>query len=216
MIYIAVISKGQTRVEWGMELKNQKFPLATQTSWNYFNANSLREAFHRRNLAVEGAIQTGCDMLMFWDDDIIFHKPMSVAKMIMAMRATPEISSLCAVYPMKNELAEPVCMEAPDQGASRIWEDGNVHQVWLVGTGATIYRVAHLQEVKPKLESYEVSNLDIANFFVPDEETENTDDFRFARIAEKHGMKQFIHGGIHADQMMLDGTRFKTKDWEVK
>ena len=214
IVVIATCTKGVIRIEHELAMIAQAWPLGHGRGFSAPRGFGIQDA---RNVAVKDAEAQGADALLFYDDDMIPTTPNALMKLITAMDQRPEIDVIAGVYPRRTYVPEPVCEKEPSMGAFWGWEDGEIHQCWMVGTGFTLYRMSAFDKMDVPTDLIKPVEYDEAvecrRIF---EIGTGTDDFHFAIEAEKVGIKQYVHGGVIAHQIGLDGETWKVEDARVR
>lgn len=213
-VTIATCTMGRITIEHELGIMAQAWPLGHGREYAVMKGYSIQDA---RNLAVRDAEMHESDLLMFYDDDMIPHSPDAVMTLINAIVQNDDIDVIGAVYPRRTEIPEPVVEKEQMTGAFWGWEDGEIHKVWMVGTGFTLYRMSAFDKLDVPTDKIKAADseepVDCRRIF---EISTTTDDFHFAALAQDAGINQYVHGGVMCDQIGLDGKRWKVSDARVK
>lgn len=198
-VLLAIPTRGTVRVEWATGLRIQAQP--TGLNWDMINilGHTCDDA---RNVSVQIAKEGGHEFLLFFDDDMVPYDELAFAKLINGISQHQEITALGGVYPRRYGTREPIVMREEGKGIWWGWEDGNIHKVWMTGTGFTIFRVNAL----PEVEEYEAPNGQKLGRYFQHNEFGMTDDMYLAQIFAKQGLGWYVHGGVKARQMDISGT----------
>lgn len=215
---VAVASINEVvRLEWAVVFGNAALPSGLPVHLRTITGKSLLDA---RNGAVAGAIEREVEYLMFWDDDVVPRRQDALIQLYSAMVANPEISIIGGVYPRRKYAApEPIVMHEKDGGAWWGWQDGEVHPVYMTGTGFTILRLADFAGLKLPahiLESGEV----IPQVFGAEDWAKAdgkvrgriTDDCWLADVCEANDLIWAVHGGVVCRQIDLHGQVYDIED----
>jgi hypothetical protein len=160
-----------------------------------------------RNVAMALARERESEYLVFYDDDMLPRDTDAVVRLVSTMERYRDIDVLGGVYPRRRSVPDPLVFKEEDGGVWWGWEDGQVHEVYMTGTGFMCLR---MERFGFPTEVYELRDSMIPRFF--DRTADRTDDFYFADLCKQNGRKQFVHGGVICDQMNLDGTRYSIED----
>ena len=214
IVIVAICTIGKIRIEHELAMLAQNWPLGHGRGFSAPRGYGIQDA---RNIAVKDAETQGADAIMFYDDDMIPTSPNALMKLITAMDQNPEMDVIAGVYPRRTDVPEPVVEKESGQGAFWGWEDGEIHQVWMVGTGFTLYRMSAFDKLDvptDKIQPVEYEEaVECRRIFEIDT---GTDDFHFAMAAQKVGIKQYVHGGVICHQIGLDGETWKVSDARVR
>lgn len=208
MLFIATPSLGLARTQWGLALGGHTWPVGRNRSHMGIANMTTCGA---RNLAIYMAIRNEgqYDYLMFWDDDVIPRTLTACINLVAVLDQREEVDIIGAVYPRRKEPPEPIVVKDEGHGTWWGWKDGNIHEVYLTGTGFTVFRTSALRKlVVPKTMS--VGGEELGVYF--DTQEGFTDDFWFARICKEQGLSWWVHGGVVCDQVSLDGKRWQVSD----
>ncbi len=203
-VLLAVPTRGVVRCEWATGFRIQAQP--TGLSWDMINimGHTCDDA---RNVSVQVAKDAGHEFLMFFDDDMIPYDELCFARLINGITQHPEIAALGGVYPRRYGTMEPIVVKNEADGVWWGWEDGNIHRVHMTGTGFTIFRMSSL----PEVETYSAPDgVEIGRYFGHNEYG-GTDDVRLALIFKEQELGWYVHGGVKARQIDIDG---KVYDFE--
>lgn len=208
-------SLGVNRFEWGLILRGQKVPLGQPITFGGMRGLSTCDA---RNVSVQNFLDRDFDYLMFYDDDMIPHTPDAITKLVSAMNKFDNIAVLSGIYPMKGDPPSPIAIKERSGGVYWGWEDGQLHKVFVAGTGLMVMRREIVEVLAEKDEKYEVhhegEDMEVPRIF--DFKDHNTDDFVLADKLEENGMEWYVHGGVTADQIAMDGNIFRFVDAKDK
>ena len=204
-IFIAVCTLGTVRAEWAVGLASMHQSTGRVQQLSLIKHMGIADA---RNLAVHAACASDCDYLLFWDDDVIPHKTDASKRLITVLDQHPEIDVVGGVYPMRRAVSEPVVIKEKGRGVYWGWKDGQLHEVYMVGTGFMAIRLASLKKTVP--EPYQVAQTDftLGKYFWIEEDGLGgltTDDFWFAEYCKHWGLTQYVHGGVECNQIQDDG-----------
>lgn len=214
---------GTTRVEWGLMLRSQRMPLGLNIM---FSAVQGEEIANARNLAMTEAIKRGIQYLMFYDDDILPREPKNLAMMLDTIKQQ-EVDICGAVYPARlRGHPEPIVVKKLGDGPWWGWQDGNLHKVYMTGTGFTIFDMGrifphlpeqyHVTSKQKNPDTGENEEWDLYKFFDFVDYQTGSDDFYLAEYAEKNGLNWYVHGGIMCDQVDRDGFVYRVEDAEPR
>jgi len=200
-LLIAVCTLGKVRAEWATSLAIMKPVTGRAYELTLIQGMATVDA---RNVAMALAFERQSEYLMFYDDDMLPRDPDCVLNLVSAMERYGDIDVLGGIYPRRRSVPDPLVFKEEGGGVFWGWEDGQIHPVYMAGTGFMILRMARFAAVD--VEFYPVQDSMLARFF--DRTDHLTDDFYFADLCKRAGFKQFVHGKVICDQMNLDGTRF--------
>jgi len=219
-LVVATCTLGKMRAESMVYLSRCGTPLGQKRMQLWVIGHTTQDA---RNIAATTAQGCGYEYLMFWDDDIVpkpsrvMPKGFGAAEVLLAtMDQNPEIDILGGVYPARQVNPAPIVTKRSLGEPWWGWEDGGIHKVWMTGTGFTIYRMSSLKKLNPESVEVEVPELPgqmahVLEYFVLDA-MGPTDDYHLAKRAEEAGLTWYVHGGVTADQLDLDGHMFRFED----
>lgn len=204
-IFVAVCTLGDVRAEWAVGLASMHQVTGRTRHLSLIKHMGIADA---RNFAVNVACSIDADYVMFWDDDVIPRRTDASNMLFTALDQHPEIDVISGVYPMRRNVPEPVCVGKKGSGIYWGWQDGNIHSVYMGGTGFMVIRIASLKETVP--EPYKIANTDYAlgRYFQIEDDGHGgvtTDDFWFAGYCEHWKLQQYVHGGVICDQIQKDG-----------
>jgi glycosyltransferase involved in cell wall biosynthesis len=197
-LLLAIPTRGAVRVEWATGLRIQAQP--TGLNWDMINilGHTVDDA---RNVSVQMAKDGNYEFVLFFDDDIVPHHELAFAKLINGIIQHPEIAALGGVYPRRYGTHEPIVVRELTQGVWWGWEDGNIHKVFMTGTGFTVFRMSAL----PEVEQYAAPDGTKIGRYFQHNEFGKTDDVFLAEMFAEQGLGWYVHGGVQARQMDLDG-----------
>lgn len=198
MLFIAVCSLGTVRIEWAMALATMKPLFGRGSDIGVVMGQATPDA---RNLAVALALAKEADYLLFWDDDMIPHTDEALRNLASALDRIPELATIGGVYPARRSSRDPVVCKDEGGGPFWDWRDGQIHEVYMAGTGFMLVRLSAL----PEVPTYQFGEVELPRYFARDE---RTDDFYFADLCKQHGLKQAVHGSVVCEQMQKNGERF--------
>lgn len=197
-IAIAICSTGLVRIEHEIALVQMRYPLARKCRvLAVVNNHGVSVA---RNMAVKKALMDDTEILVFWDDDIIPRSNTAIRRMVEVMTQNPEVDVLGGVYPVRSDTPEPIVVKAPGEGVWWGWQDGGVHEVYMTGTGFTAIRLARLADL-PAEQGDEWGNDLIVYFAEEAREGGISDDFYFAALCARGGLRWFVDGSTVCDQI---------------
>lgn len=202
-IVVATCTMGQVTMEWAFGYRMQSFPMNMSVS--LYNAKGYNVA-DARSMCVEFARQKNAKWLVFYDDDIIPHSKEAIMTLFYTMLGDDNIDILSGVYPAKFEAAPPIVWKDKWGGVDMGWKDGKVHEVYLGGTGLCIIRMSSLMALNVPMRR--VGDLLLSDYFGS---LERTDDVHLAEFVREQGQKLFVHGGVTADQIRLDGRIYELR-----
>lgn len=179
-LLVAVCTLGTVRAEWAASLATARPPMGRAQALVLVQNLPVVQA---RNKAIEVARARGAEYLLFWDDDMIPCTDNAMRQLMAVMEQRPEMDVLGGVYPLRVDVATPCVVEEQGRGPFWGWRDGAVHRVYMTGTGFMLLRLARLPEV----------------CFVDRED--ESDDFIFAERCAAIGLTQYVHGGVHCQQI---------------
>ena len=206
MLFIATPTLGQARTEWGIRLSGHTWPVGMNRS--HFAILGMVTCA-ARNFAVYLARKDKAQYLLFWDDDVLPRSVQATNDLVNAMAHNPEIDILGAVYPKRGMTADPIVVKEEGCGIWWGWQDGQIHQVHMSGTGFLLMRMSSLEKLVVPTEP-QVNGEEIGVYF--DTPEGYSDDFWFARLCAEQGLKWFVHGGVLCDQADLDGRLWKFEE----
>lgn len=192
---------GKVRVEWVTNLMTYRKLIGMKTQHKFVRDYAITDA---RNLAIHEATHDGSDYLLFWDDDIVPHFNTASAQLIVSMQAHPEIDVIAGAYPPRRDITEALVSKEEGKGMWWGWLDGKIHKVFFVGSAFMAIRLASLAKIE--VPTYNIGDMPVKEWFYADEEI--TDDFYFARMCKKHDLGVYIHGGVTASQVDIEGNWF--------
>lgn len=201
-IFIAVCTLGNVRAEWAVGLSTMNCSMGRSQQLSLIKDLPTDDA---RNFAVALASALECEYLMFWDDDMIPRLTDAPKRLITAMDQNPEIDVISGVYPIRRAVPEPCVVEKQGHGSYWGWRDGQVHPVYMGGTGYMLIRMSRLNETVP--EPYTCRSTVLGQYFKTERDDVGiiTDDFWFAAYCEHWKLRQYVHGGVICDQIQKDG-----------
>ena len=149
-IFSVTCTLGRVRAEWAYDFSSQMPPMGRKMMVAFLTDMTTSDA---RNTGMAMAQFSDAQYVMFWDDDILPKDNEAIAKMVTAMDQHPEIDVLGGVYPCRRQVCDPIVVkDGPYGGVWWGWQDGNIHPVYLTGTGFTLVRLERL----PLPESYQI------------------------------------------------------------
>ena len=190
-----ICTLGAVRIEWAAAFAIHQVPMSCQRGTLVIEERTTVSA--RNHAMTEVMDKTPGGLLLFWDDDIIPRDRSTMARMIAAMNVHPEIDVLGGVYPTRREVPEPIVVANAYEGAYWGWQDGNIHKVFMVGTGYMMIRMDSFKDTE-------------GPWF--DDNHGMSDDFYFGEFCKTHGKGVYVDGGVICDQMDLDGKRYRVED----
>lgn len=202
-IYIAVCTLGNVRAEWAVGLASMHQTTGRTRHLALIKHMGIADA---RNFAVNIANSIEAEYLLFWDDDVVPKLTDASSRLFSALDQHPEIDVIGGVYPMRRFLPEPVCVKDKGGGVYWGWQDGEIHQVYMVGTGFMAIRLASLRD-KTTPEPYTVPgapDYPMGRYFNIEDDGGGgvtTDDFWFAGFCDHWRLKQYVHGGVVCHQI---------------
>jgi glycosyltransferase involved in cell wall biosynthesis len=204
-VLLAIPTRGQVRIEWATGFRIQAQP--TGMNWDIINimGHTCDDA---RNVSVQVAKDGHHEFVMFFDDDMVPYNELAFARLINGIVQNPEISALGGVYPRRYGNYEPIVIRERGSGVWWGWEDGNIHKVFMTGTGFTIFRIADL----PEVEQYPAPDGTIISRYFQHNEYGKTDDVYLAEIFDEQGLGWYVHGNVQARQMDIDGKVYDFKE----
>lgn len=207
-LLIATPSRGAVRVEWATALRIQAQP--TGLDWAIITVQNMT-CDDARNTAVQLAKDENFEYLLFYDDDIVPRDDMAIIRLVNALKQHGEIDVIGGVYPRRYSVNEPIVVKEEGHGVWWGWDDGNVHPVYMTGTGLMLLRMSRLPEVETYVSP---EGTEMGRYFHHVER--ETDDLYFAAICAHTGRKWYVHGGVTAAQMDLDGRIYDFEDARQK
>jgi hypothetical protein len=135
-----------------------------------------------------------------------------VETLLETMEQNPEIDILGGVYPARQGTPAPIVLVEKQGKPWWGWEDGEIHKVWMTGTGFTIYRMASFKKLQPPLKTLNTTKGNAWNIKEYFRLVDGTDDYALAVDAEEAGLQWYVHGGVVCDQIEADGVRFEIKN----
>lgn len=201
MLFVAVCTLGQVRIEHEMAMANAKMPMGMERRLSVIMGIPTVDA---RNLAVKMAMDAGAKYLLFWDDDVVPRDRNAVLHMVNVMEQLP-IDLLGGVYPRRGAIPEPIVVKEEGGGVWWGWEEGGVYPVYMTGTGFLLIRMESLERVQS--EPYALTDGTQVNRLFSAEHG-YSDDFQFADLAAENGLKWCVAGSVVCDQIDLDGTHY--------
>jgi glycosyltransferase involved in cell wall biosynthesis len=224
-IMVAVCTLGKVRIEHEVAFHDCCLPMNRVRRLVVIKNLGVSEA---RNMAVQIAKTQGCEILIFWDDDVIPRSPACLQSLINAMNLNPKVDIIGGVYPIRGPIPEPIVAKKLGDGAWWGWVDGKIHRVHMTGTGFLAIRMKSLEKIKAKTYEHEAAEapggkITLTRYFAesqnytphPEKEGEllarATDDFYFAELAAKARLKWYVEGRAVCDQIDLDGTIYRVE-----
>jgi hypothetical protein len=199
-LLIAVCTLGKVRAEWATSLAIMKPVTGRPYELTLIQGMTTIDA---RNVAMALAVERESEYLVFYDDDMMPRDSDAVLNLVSAMERYPDIDVLGGVYPRRRSVPDPLVFKEENGGVWWGWEDGQIHEVYMTGTGFMCIR---MERMAFPVETYELRDGIIPRFF--DRTVDKTDDFYFADLCKANGRRQFVHGKVICDQMNIDGTRY--------
>lgn len=191
-VLFAVMSRGQTPIQWSFMLRDLKLPKSASAGYlkNYV-------IDHQRNEAVFAMMKGGFDSLFFLDDDV-FAPPDTYYRL-----AERDVDIVGGLYYRRGDPIEPVMRMEDKQ--PKTFNVGEVGEVDYVGAGCLLVK----RRVFEKLGYPWFKWLDATSSLPPDERCE---DYFFCRKAKEAGFKIHIDTSVkclHAGfgRASLDGFR---------
>jgi len=212
---MAVCTLGNVRAEWAVGFASAQQPAGRVLHLALVKNMSVADA---RNYALNTACAMDAEYLMFWDDDIIPRQSDAPKLLITALDQHPEIDVIGGVYPMRRDVPEPVVVEREGGGYSWCWRDGKVHPVYMVGTGFMAIRIASIKQAAPNPYDHPGVDVPIGEYFRTEDFGDlgqTTDDYWFAEFCKHWKLKQYVHGGVIADQIQDYGEIMRVEDAEA-
>ncbi len=177
------------------------FYIGRRTRHEYLIAIKAKtEQFRARNSIVEGAIQTGCDFLLFLDDDHVIdwenrsgpaERYGFIDALIKHMEDDPKIGIVGVVYYHRGNECRPVLMkEGKDGGFYYMRDDelrGELQEVGVQGGGCFLLRLKALDKIQ-------------APWFEP--EIDSGTDVQICRKVKEAGYKVCCDTSIHIGHVM--------------
>ena len=209
-LLIAICTLGKVRVEWALHIAHAVMPVGRQRNMMSVQGMTTNDA---RNYAFEVALEMGVPRLMFWDDDILPRNQNALMLLTQAMDIYDKVDVLSAVYPGRvKDVCEPIVVKEKGGGMWYGWRDGNIHPVYMAGTGFTMFRMEAFKDVSPPSYVEPTKGVELRKWFTPDNEMEISDDVHFAKLCEEYGLKWYVHGAVVCDQADLDGELYRISD----
>jgi glycosyltransferase involved in cell wall biosynthesis len=212
-IFIAVCTLGTVRAEWAVGLASMHQPMGRVQQLSLIRNMSIRDA---RNFAVALADSMECDYLLFWDDDMIPRKTDASQRLINVLDQHDEIDVVGAVYPVRRAISSPCVSEREGGGPFWGWRDGQLHEVFMTGTGFMAIRLSALK--RGVAEPYQVEHTTLGKYFWMEEDGKGgitTDDYWFAGWCRHWGIKQYVLGDVLCDQIEDSGDMVRIESAEV-
>ena len=110
-------------------------------------------------------------------------------------------------------MPEPIVMKKRLAGMWWGWEDGQIHPVYMTGTGYTMIRLDDLAGID--CPTFETDDGKTVRAFFGSREN-YTDDFWLADLLEEQGKQWFVHGGVVCDQINRGGQFFRIESAKQK
>ena len=191
-----ICTLGAVRIEWAAAFSVHQVPMSCTRGTLIIEE---RTTVNARNYAVDAVRKQTQDdgFLLFWDDDIVPRDRFSMARMLAAMTTHPEIDVLGGVYPTRRDVPEPIVVARPFETAYWGWQDGKIHQVYMVGTGYMMIRMGSFADIPTP-------------WF--DDQSGMSDDFSFGQLCKDNGKAVYVDGSVICDQIDLDGKQYKVED----
>ena len=212
----------QVRIEWAMGFKGMQHPMGRNITTMVIGGQSINDA---RNLAFEKAIEEGSEFLFMYDYDIVPRRQDVLSDMLSVMDLNKSISVLGGVYPLRDRAhPEPIVIAEEGGGVSWDWQDGQLHDVYMTGTGFTCFRLDDFVAIRDELPEYSYEGaahdgrkgptwlycgLTSSGVLI-------TDDGYLANVCKKHDLRWVVHGGVICDQIDIDGHLYKVEDAKPK
>ena len=205
---IATCTLGLVRVERDVMFMAAGMPLGQAQGFVFTVGYGIQDA---RNIAWNAAEGQGWEYFMFWDDDVVPHAFGYIEMLLETMEQNPTIDILGGVYPARQGAPAPIVLKEKDGGPWWGWEDGGIHQVWMTGTGFTMYRVSSIKRLNPPAKTINTLKgaWSVKQYFRLED---GTDDVALAIEAEAAGLSWYVHGAAVCDQIEPTGERFEIKD----
>jgi len=201
-LLIAVCTLGKVRAEWATNLAIMKPVSGRPYELTLLQGMTTVDA---RNVAMALAKERESEYLLFYDDDMIPRDSDAVLNLVSAMERYRDIDVLGGIYPRRRSVPDPLVFKEEEGGVWWGWEDGQIHEVYMTGTGFMMLRMERMNN-DVAVEVYPLQDSMIPRFF--DRTKDRTDDFYFADLCKENGIRQFVHGHVICDQMNIDGTRY--------
>ena len=213
-IFIAVCTLGAVRAEWAVGLASMHQSMGRVQQLSLIKNMKIADA---RNFAANLALSMDCEYLLFWDDDMIPRMTDASKRLITALDQHADLDVIGAVYPMRRAVPEPCVVRDKGDGAFWGWKDGQIHKVYMAGTGFMAIRLSALKTTVP--EPYQVNHTTLGRYFQIEEDGAGgvtTDDFWFAAYCKHWKLQQAVHGGVICDQIEDSGEMVRIEEAEVQ
>jgi hypothetical protein len=202
---IATCTLGLVRVERDVMFMAAGMPLGQACGFVFTVGYGIQDA---RNIAWNAAESQGWEYFMFWDDDVVPHAFGYVEMLLETMEQNPEIDILGGVYPARQGAPAPIVLKEKAGSPWWGWEDGGIHQVWMTGTGFTMYRMSSMKKLSPPAKTINTLKgpWSVKQLFRLED---GTDDVALAVEAEEAGLTWYVHGAAVCDQIEPTGERYE-------
>ncbi len=215
-IMITTLSRGHALTEWCLGLRSAELLSMRKHHFGVITGLPVGDA---RNSAVAIAIEQEMEYLFFWDDDMFPRHPGHFARLMNDIIQRPDITAISGVYPRRATVPLPiVCKEAGGGGMTWDWEDGELHKVFMAGTGFMVLRVADMRTLGDRLPTYKFEKKGDLEVELPEwfrEDHRQTDDVWLGWQLKDNDMQWHVDGSVVCDQRDMDGRVYRVEDAKV-